>query len=236
MEGEKSTNNIEEPNSNVEEPQTLEQYCESVIEAIREFGICDDNEIALIAAKKTYPLGPEAALNWIIDRSNPEDFVLNTSDSESSDEEDESSEDEMGATASTAITESMSSAIMTARKLARTHKMVLVVNQSLGMTKGKMAAQVGHAVLGVYQSALKTETGIEAVNKWTKMGQVKICVKGTSTEHLMELFKEAKDNDCWAYIVQDAGYTQIPPGSRTVVGIFGDVESVDKVTGQLKLL
>lgn len=33
----------------------------------------------------------------------------------------------------------------------RTHKMVLVANMSLKMGVGKLAAQVGHATLGVYR-------------------------------------------------------------------------------------
>ena len=39
----------------------------------------------------------------------------------------------------------------------RTHKMVFVANMSLKMGAGKMAAQVGHACLGVYRTAVKTE-------------------------------------------------------------------------------
>lgn len=37
-------------------------------------------------------------------------------------------------------------------------------------------------------------------------------------------------------VIQDAGHTQIPSGSQTVLAIFGLVKDVDKVTGQLKLL
>lgn len=40
----------------------------------------------------------------------------------------------------------------------------------------------------------------------------------------------------FAYVVSDAGRTQIPAGSRTVLAIFGPSDLVDSVTGQLKLL
>lgn len=40
----------------------------------------------------------------------------------------------------------------------------------------------------------------------------------------------------YAYLVADAGHTQIPAGSRTVLGIFGPISEIDAVTGQLKLL
>lgn len=44
--------------------------------------------------------------------------------------------------------------------LRRTHKMIFVANMSLKMGTGKLAAQVGHATLGVYRVAQKTETVI----------------------------------------------------------------------------
>ncbi|EYC29307.1 hypothetical protein Y032_0006g2902 [Ancylostoma ceylanicum] len=83
---------------------------------------------------------------------------------------------------------------------------------------------------------MNSEAGREAIDAWTRHGQVKIVVRGSSTEELMDMCKAAKDGGCWCYLVQDAGYTQIPPGSRTVLGIFGTVEQVDAVTGGLKLL
>lgn len=39
----------------------------------------------------------------------------------------------------------------------RQHKMVFVVNMSLKMGAGKLAAQVGHATLGVYRLAQRSE-------------------------------------------------------------------------------
>ncbi|KAK6017728.1 putative aminoacyl-tRNA hydrolase [Ostertagia ostertagi] len=91
--------------------------------------------------------------------------------------------------------------------------MVLVANMSLKMGTGKLAAQVGHATLGVYRQAMNSEAGREAVEAWTRrMGRVVLS------------------------LCNNAGYTQIPPGSRTVLGIFGTVEQVDAVTGGLKLL
>jgi PTH2 family peptidyl-tRNA hydrolase len=118
----------------------------------------------------------------------------------------------------------------------RSHKMVFVANMGLKMGTGKLAAQVGHATLGVYRTAQRTDEGQAALEAWRSHGEVKIVVKGQTTEQLIDLFKQAKDANLHAYLVQDAGYTQIPPGSRTVLGIFGPVEDVDVVTGALKLL
>ncbi|CAD6193634.1 unnamed protein product [Caenorhabditis auriculariae] len=174
-----------------------------------------DEFTARLALKRTNNSGVEQAVAWIVERSNLSDLE---EDSSSSDEE---GDVEMGGSLSTG---------------GRTHKMVLVANMSLKMGTGKLAAQVGHATLGVYRQAMNSEDGSSAINEWTRHGQVKIVVKGQSTEQLMDLCKAAKDAGCYYYLVQDAGYTQIPAGSRTVLGVFGTVEQVDSVTGGLKLL
>ena len=50
--------------------------------------------------------------------------------------------------------------------------MALVVRTDLGMTKGKIAAQCGHAVLGAFKSADifadKNEAGLEALTAWMR--------------------------------------------------------------------
>ncbi|EFP10987.1 hypothetical protein CRE_31042 [Caenorhabditis remanei] len=174
-----------------------------------------DEYTAQLSLQRTNNAGVEQAVAWIVERSNESDF---DDDSSSSDNE---TEEGMGAVQSIG---------------GRTHKMVLVANMSLKMGTGKLAAQVGHATLGVYRQAMNSEAGQNAIAAWSRHGQVKIVVKGQSTEQLMDLCKAAKDAGCFYYLVQDAGFTQIPAGSRTVLGIFGTVEQVDSVTGGLKLL
>uniref|UniRef100_A0A1I7XJC4 peptidyl-tRNA hydrolase n=1 Tax=Heterorhabditis bacteriophora TaxID=37862 RepID=A0A1I7XJC4_HETBA len=185
---------------------------------------------------REYDYSYKQAVTWIIERSNLSDFE---DSSESEDNE------EMGAVNSTGELQNVQPLRTGVERMAfpqalvhrgRTHKMVLVVNTSLKMGTGKMAAQVGHATLGVYRQAMGSEMGQEAVSAWIRHGQVKIVVKGQSTEQLMDMYKTAKDTGCFCYLVQDAGYTQIPPGSRTILGVFGTVEQVDAVTGGLKLL
>ncbi|CAJ0589982.1 unnamed protein product [Cylicocyclus nassatus] len=193
-----------------------------------------DDFTARLALIRTANSGVEEAVNWIIERSNPSDFEDNSSSSEEGDVE-------MGAASSTGEDGEQVSGFLGAfpqvlSHRGRTHKMVLVANMSLKMGAGKLAAQVGHATLGVYRQAMNSEAGREAIDAWTRHGQVKIVVRGSSTEELMDLCKAAKDGGCWYYLVQDAGYTQIPPGSRTVLGIFGTVEQVDAITGGMKLL
>jgi PTH2 family peptidyl-tRNA hydrolase len=64
----------------------------------------------------------------------------------------------------------------------------------------------------------------------------KVILKGLNTEHLEELFNKAKELNVPCYLVSDSGYTQIPPGSVTVLSLFGDEEEVNAITGTLSLL
>uniref|UniRef100_A0A7E4ZRK9 peptidyl-tRNA hydrolase n=1 Tax=Panagrellus redivivus TaxID=6233 RepID=A0A7E4ZRK9_PANRE len=198
-----------------------------ILAAVLEFGY--DEYISYLAIRRTNGVSAEAAINWILDHSNESDFEDNSEDSEEEDVE-------MGAAQSSEAVASNAASLIRALRPARTHKMVFVANMSLKMGTGKLAAQVGHACLGVYRTAIRSEEGNEAIRAWEGHGAVKIVVKGQSTEQLIDMFRQAKDLGLYAYVVQDAGYTQIPPGSRTILGIFGPQEVVDQVTGTLKLL
>jgi len=119
------------------------------------------------------------------------------------------------------------------------YKMVLVVRQDLGMGVGKIAAQVGHAVLGAYQNVLETEDIKlkEAMFNWEECGQAKIVLKIKNKEEMLAVNKKAKESGLNTYLVCDAGRTQIEAGSITVLAI-GPANSaeIDKVTGHLKLM
>ena len=53
---------------------------------------------------------------------------------------------------------------------------------------------------------------------------------------LMDLSALAREAGLTVSVIQDAGRTQIAPGSRTVVGIGpGPIDLIDQVTGHLKL-
>uniref|UniRef100_A0A1I7T1B2 peptidyl-tRNA hydrolase n=1 Tax=Caenorhabditis tropicalis TaxID=1561998 RepID=A0A1I7T1B2_9PELO len=209
VQNDEKTSNVNHP----VDPQEPNEVNHEYLAHLLDLGF--DDYTATLSLQRTNNVGVEQAVAWIVERSNESDFDDGSSSSENE------AEEGMGAVQSTA---------------GRTHKMVLVANMSLKMGTGKLAAQVGHATLGVYRQAMNSEAGQNAVAAWTRHGQVKIVVKGQSTEQLMDLCKAAKDAGCFYYLVMDAGYTQIPPGSRTVLGIFGTVEQVDSVTGGLKLL
>jgi|TARA_B110000467_G_scaffold164573_1_gene194361 peptidyl-tRNA hydrolase, PTH2 family len=114
-------------------------------------------------------------------------------------------------------------------------KMVFVVNHSLKMGKGKIAAQVGHgAVQSVMKAGAKKPEYLEA---WLASGQKKICVKGDDADHLSRIESQAKQNHILTSSVHDAGHTQIPSGSFTILAL-GPAESneLEPITGALKLL
>lgn len=112
---------------------------------------------------------------------------------------------------------------------------MLVVNHGLKMGKGKIAAQVGHASIGAMTGVrAKDRARLEA---WLATGQRKVCVKGSDAEHLLDMQQQAEAAGLPTTVVRDAGHTQIPSGSLTVVAI-GPAEAslIDRLTGELKLL
>ncbi|KAI1800841.1 PTH2-domain-containing protein [Daldinia bambusicola] len=122
-------------------------------------------------------------------------------------------------------------------------KLVLVVRTDLGMTKGKIAAQCSHATLACYKTlsraAQRNPSSPEArlLQRWERRGQAKIAVQVKSEGELLELMAKARSLGITAEVIQDAGRTQIDPGSLTVLGVGPAPKSlVDNVTGSLKLL
>ncbi|RPA86173.1 peptidyl-tRNA hydrolase 2 [Ascobolus immersus RN42] len=114
-------------------------------------------------------------------------------------------------------------------------KLVLVVRTDLGMTKGKIAAQAGHATLACYKSALKNDPAV--VKRWESYGQAKVAVQVKSEDDLLLLQAQAMSLGITAKVIHDAGRTQIAAGSATVLGVGPAPKPlIDQVTGHLKLL
>lgn len=117
------------------------------------------------------------------------------------------------------------------------YKMVFLVNVELQMGVGKVAAQVAHAALGMHRLLLQDEGKYgEMLLEWQTLGETKIVLRGENTQHLVDLEKQALAIGLPTYMVQDAGKTQIPEGSTTVLCIMGRIDLVDRVTGKLRLL
>lgn len=105
--------------------------------------------------------------------------------------------------------------------------MYLVVNDSLNMSPGKIAAQVGHAVDMLCEAYQDLEQSIrleyyilatdmtlfDEFSNWRKQSRAKIVLKANEKEW-EELRPIAKVE------VQDEGRTEIAPGSITVLGFW----------------
>ena len=113
-------------------------------------------------------------------------------------------------------------------------KQVIVVRTDLGMGKGKIAAQVGHACVLGAEHVRKSHP--EWYSEWWGR-QEKIVVKVIGIKELQEVKRHAIDlNLPWSEI-SDAGHTQLDPGTTTCISIGPAPENlIDKITGDLKLL
>lgn len=114
-------------------------------------------------------------------------------------------------------------------------KLVLCVNNSLGMGKGKIAAQCCHATLGAYKISLKhCQTVLE---QWEDDGQAKVAVKVDTEAEMVDLQAKALAAGLVTYFVADEGRTQIAAGSRTVLAIGpAPAYAFQGLTSHLKLL
>ena len=111
-------------------------------------------------------------------------------------------------------------------------KQVIVVNRSLALPKGKLAAQVAHAAIGAFIAA-----SVEAQVAWLQVGMPKIVVYAADADALVELEARAREQQIPADLVHDAGRTVIPAGTITCLGLGPALADVlDPITGELPLV
>ena len=111
-------------------------------------------------------------------------------------------------------------------------KQCLVVRSDLRMSCGKMCAQAAHAAILSYERS-------EAASRkrWYAEGQKKVVLKVAGERALYELKTIAESAGIAAALVQDAGMTEVPPGTLTALGLGpAKSEELDKITGDLSLL
>jgi len=115
------------------------------------------------------------------------------------------------------------------------YKMVIVTRKDLDLSTGKIAAQVAHAAVACALETKKTNS--KWFNKWQNEGGKKAVVKADSADDFLPLKEKAEKLNIAAKIIEDAGHTEIPAGTKTVIGI-GPAPSniIDQVTGDLPLL
>ena len=119
-------------------------------------------------------------------------------------------------------------------------KMVFVINTSLKMSTGKIATQAAHAALSLYIKSQSNPKNylllFNELDVYIKTGQTKIVLKGIDENQLRELESKAVESKLVSCLIQDAGRTEIEPGSITCLGIFGRADLIDPITGSLSLL
>lgn len=110
-----------------------------------------------------------------------------------------------------------------------------MVRQDLKMSKGKTAAQVAHASVSSYLSAARARPKWAEV--WLEEGQKKIVLKVPSLGDILALKERADRERIPSSLIQDAGLTELEPGTVTCLGIGpAPSEDIDRITGKLKLL
>jgi PTH2 family peptidyl-tRNA hydrolase len=112
------------------------------------------------------------------------------------------------------------------------YKQCIVLRDDLKLSKGKAAAQAAHASLLSYERAPVHDRKL-----WKAQGQKKVVLKVQSLEDLYTVKDEAEKLRLPCVLVEDAGLTEIPPGTVTALGIGpARAAEIDMVTGHLELL
>ena len=115
------------------------------------------------------------------------------------------------------------------------YKMVIVARSDLKLSPGKLAAQVAHAAVDCAMFTKRKNS--KWYNKWQKEGAKKVVAKVESEKDFYPLKEKADSLNIVTKIISDAGHTEIPAGTKTVLGL-GPAPSniIDQVTGSLPVM
>ena len=115
------------------------------------------------------------------------------------------------------------------------HKMVIVTREDLKISPGKLAAQVAHAAVNCALETKKNKP--KWFKKWREEGSKKAVLKVEKLDDFYVLKNKAEKIGIATCIIEDAGHTEIPPGTETVLGIGPAPNNlIDQITGNLQLL
>ncbi len=115
------------------------------------------------------------------------------------------------------------------------YKQVIVIRTDLNMKVGKKCAQACHASLS--SAEISRSKNQNVYRAWKREGQRKIVLKIGSEEDMRKLYHDVFSEGIAAYLIADAGLTQLEPGTVTALGIGPDLsEKIDKFCKDFKLL
>lgn len=112
----------------------------------------------------------------------------------------------------------------------------IVANKGLGMSAGKLAAQVAHAAVKGYELTVDRLSdsdvadlveGRDSIKEWNATGHTKIVLEARDTEHLTAFREFAKSRGFNSWLVIDEGRTEVAPHSPTALG-FPILDKADR--------
>jgi len=109
--------------------------------------------------------------------------------------------------------------------------MALIVRQDLALTTGKIAAQCAHAAVDVVRLARRSRL----LERWRAGGARKVVLAVDNLSLMNELHAKVPAG-CYAAMVSDAGHTEVPAGTLTVLGIMGPRRAMDALLRHLEAL
>jgi peptidyl-tRNA hydrolase len=115
----------------------------------------------------------------------------------------------------------------TRRKVMSQYVQYIVANKGLGMSAGKLGAQVGHGVQKGYELTLEEPNAEEIIAEYNKTGHTKIVLEARDTEHLIAFRDYAKSRGVNSWLVIDEGRTEVVPHSPTALG-FPILDKADR--------
>lgn len=119
---------------------------------------------------------------------------------------------------------------------AQEPKMVLVLRGELRLTAGKAAVQAAHAAVLLAERGWDGKPSAD-FRAWQAAGQRKIAVVAETLEQMRALARAARGRGIPTVFVEDAGYTEVAPGTVTCLGLGpARPAEIDPITGQLPLL
>jgi PTH2 family peptidyl-tRNA hydrolase len=110
-------------------------------------------------------------------------------------------------------------------------KQAIAARADIGMSAGKLAAQVAHGAVG---AMLKSPTELQ--RRWLDAGQKKVVLRVPDAAAITQLAAAATDAGLAHRVIRDAGHTELAASTVTVIAV-GPAEdaAIDAVTGDLPL-